>query len=89
VNKILTFEALMNIRLKRLHYRSWHRGCKETDIVLGQFADSALAGLSAEQLDLYEKLLEEDDVDIWNWLTGEPAPAAYAPLIELLKVRTH
>jgi len=61
-------------RFKRIHYRSWHRGCKETDLVLGDFADKGLAELSPELLDIYEKLLDENDIDIWNWLTGHEAP---------------
>jgi antitoxin CptB len=74
-------------RLKRLRYRSWHRGCKETDIILGNFADERLPGLSSEQLDLYERFLEENDNDIWNWLTGKSTPETdqYRPLIDLLK----
>lgn len=72
-------------RLKRLRYRSWHRGCKETDIVLGNFADARLYDLDNAALALYEQLLDEDDVDIWNWLTGKEAPKAqYIELLALL-----
>ena len=61
-----------DIRLRRIRYRSWHRGCKETDIILGQFADKALSNLATEtELELYEALLSEQDMDIWNWLTGK------------------
>lgn len=59
-----------DIRRRRLYYRSWHRGCKETDVILGHFADTALNSLPEESLDLYEELLEEQDLDIWNWLIG-------------------
>ena len=76
-----------DIRLKRLRYRSWHRGCKETDLVLGHFSEKALAGLSPELLTIYEQLLDEDDANIWDWLTGKTAPERdeYLPLIETLK----
>jgi antitoxin CptB len=61
-----------NVRLRRIRYRSWHRGCKETDEVLGNFADKALGSLKSEiELDLYEKLLDEQDVNIWDWLTDK------------------
>ena len=60
-------------RLKRLLYRSWHRGCKETDIVLGNFAERHLHELDGEMLAVYEALLDENDIDIWNWLTGQAA----------------
>jgi antitoxin CptB len=74
-------------RLKRLRYRSWHRGCKETDLVLGQFADERLASLNPELLGVYERLLDEDDVEIWDWLIGktQPPSADYVPLIHILK----
>ncbi len=59
-------------RLRKIRYRSWHRGCKETDEVLGNFADSALHELQGEaELDLYEELLDEQDVNIWDWLTDK------------------
>lgn len=74
-------------RLRRVRYRSWHRGCKETDVILGRFADERLETLTPEQLTVYEKLLDEQDVDIWNWLVGkEQAPdAAYVPMLDILK----
>lgn len=78
------------IRLRRVRYRSWHRGCKETDVILGRFADERLETLSNDDLDIYEKLLDEQDVDIWNWLVGKEAAkdAAYVPLLELLKAHS-
>lgn len=65
--------AERTIRIKRLYYRSWHRGCKETDLLFGRFADSILPDLSDRELDLYEALLEEHDGDIWHWFS-EQAP---------------
>jgi len=75
------------IHLKRLQYRSMHRGCKETDLVLGHFAETGISQLDAAQLSLYERLLDEDDADIWDWLTGKTTPSApeYVPLLEKLK----
>ena len=74
-------------RLKRLRYRSWHRGCKETDVILGQFADERMSALEAPQLDIYERLLDEEDSDIWSWLTGKDTPSNpdYQALLTLLK----
>ena len=65
------------IQRRRLRYRSWHRGTREADLILGRFADAHLAGFSAEQLDRYGALLENSDPDIYNWLIGRsPVPAA-------------
>lgn len=60
-------------RRKRLLYQSHHRGTQEADLLIGGFADQHLATLSAEQLDTYERLLDESDVDLVNWLTGRAA----------------
>ena len=75
-------------RLKRLRLRSWRRGTKEMDLILGGFADAGLAGLAGlddPELDAYEALLEENDWDLYYWITGaREAPAAHAPLIRRL-----
>ncbi|MCF4164256.1 succinate dehydrogenase assembly factor 2 [Zavarzinia compransoris] len=60
----------IEIRRRRARYRSWHRGTKETDIILGRFADTHVAGFGADELDQYEILLEEQDPDIYAWVTG-------------------
>lgn len=84
MNKSLNSEE-RQLRLKRLRFRSWHRGCKETDLILGRFSDARLPKLCDADLAALEALLEEDDADIWDWLTGRvPPPEAYAALIELL-----
>ncbi len=57
-------------RLKRLHMRSWRRGMKEMDLILGRFADDCLSGLSGPDLDLYERMLAENDQDLYLWVTA-------------------
>ena len=61
-------------RLKRLRFQSAHRGCKETDLVLGQFSERKMNTLSDEMLEVYEQFLEEHDADIWNWISGKTTP---------------
>jgi antitoxin CptB len=71
----MTEEAAL--RLKRLRYRSWHRGTQELDLLLGPFADRHLAELPAEELDHYEALLEAPEPLIFALVTGQvPAPPA-------------
>lgn len=74
-------------RFKRLRYRSWHRGCKETDLILGNFSETQLEGLDPELLIIYEQLLDENDADIWNWLIGKDVPedSPYAPLLAMMQ----
>jgi antitoxin CptB len=69
-------------RQKRMHMRSWRRGTKEMDLILGPFADAHLAGLDAPTLDLYDALLAENDQDLIGWMLGQTAPPApLAPLV--------
>lgn len=65
-------------RLKRLKYRAWHRGFREADLILGPFADKYAADLSPADLDLFERLLEEPDQDIYEWIVERtPNPAEF------------
>lgn len=62
-------------RRKQLAYRANHRGIKEMDIILGEFARDRIAALDAASLDLLEALMEESDRDLLSWFTGErPVP---------------
>ncbi len=64
-------------RLKRLYYQSGHRGTKELDIILGNFAEKYLHTLSDTEINDYEALLEVEETDLYNWLTGiESVPEA-------------
>ena len=70
------------IRLKRLRMRSMRRGTKEMDLILGGYSDQHLDGMDAEMLDLYERLLEENDQDLYQWVSGQvAAPAPYGELV--------
>ena len=67
----------LDARRKRLLFRSWHRGIREMDLVLGGFADAHIADLSDAELDEYETWLEIPDQQIFTWVNGlQPAPAA-------------
>ena len=66
----------IEIRRKRLIHRSRYTGMKETDLLLGAFAQRYVPGFDAEQLDAYERLLAETDADLFDWATGrQPVPA--------------
>ena len=57
-------------RLRRLKMRSWRRGMKEMDLILGHFADGPLASLNSAELDIYEAMLSENDQDLYLWVTA-------------------
>jgi len=61
-------------RRKRLIFRSGHRGLKEMDLLLGGFAARHLGDFSMDELALYDALLEENDPDLYAWITGRDAP---------------
>jgi antitoxin CptB len=78
------------IRLKRLHMRSWRRGIKEMDLVLGRFSDDCLNGLSPADLDVYEAILQENDQDLLRWITGQdPIPDQFADLFGRISAHAH
>lgn len=73
-------------RLKRLRMRSWHRGIKEMDLILGHFADEQLASLPPEALATYDALLDENDQDLYHWVSGQSAePAKFADLVRVIR----
>lgn len=61
-------------RRKRLHFRCWHRGTKELDLLVGRFADAHLAGLDEAQLGRLETLLEVPEPVLSDWILGLRAP---------------
>lgn len=72
---------------RKLHYRAHHRGTREADAIVGGFFDTYAASWSAEESDWFERLLEEQDVDIIGWATGTMAvPQGFeGPMMEALQ----
>lgn len=69
-------------RLKRLRMRSMRRGIKEMDIILTRFAQARLDAMDAAALDAYESLLDENDQDLYQWVSGQtPPPPRFARLV--------
>jgi len=68
----------LDVRRRKILFRSWHRGMRETDLIMGRFADSALEQLDDTELAEFERLLEVPDRDLLAWITGEiDVPAIY------------
>jgi antitoxin CptB len=62
-------------RLARARFRSWHRGTREADYMIGGFFDRYHAEWGENELGWFEALLDADDVDVMAWALG----AASAP----------
>ncbi len=58
---------------KKLLYRSWHRGCKEIDILLGNFAMEFIDCFTDYELKEYEKIVNLDDYELYCYITGKQA----------------
>lgn len=50
------------------------RGIKEMDLLLMAYAEHRLEALSGAELDLYETLLDENDQDLYAWVSGKDTP---------------
>lgn len=61
----------LDVRRRKVLFRAWHRGMRETDLILGRFADATIAELSDGELDDFEQLLEVQDQDVLGWLLGD------------------
>lgn len=57
-------------RRRKLLFRSWHRGTREADLIMGRFADAHLANLTDAELDQFEHLLDALETDLLSWMTG-------------------
>lgn len=69
-------------RLRRLTMRSMRRGILEMDLLLSRYARARLPALDAGALDTYDALLEENDQDLYQWVSGQtPAPERYRAMI--------
>ena len=79
--------ADLDPRRKKILFRSWHRGIREMDLIMGGFADAHIGTLSEEELDVFEALIEVPDRDLFRWISGEAeVPENYdTPLYRRLK----
>lgn len=71
-----------DIRIKRLAMRSMRRGIKEMDLILSDFANRELSTMSDADLDHYEIFMEEADLDLYQWISGQTdAPDEFKDLV--------
>lgn len=70
--------ADLDPRRRKILFRSWHRGTREMDLIMGRFADVAIGELTPAELDDYEQLIEVKDRDLFAWITDQAeAPGNY------------
>lgn len=72
-------------RVRKLRIRSWRRGTREMDLLLGQFADEYLANMSDDEVELYEDFLDEGDPQISDLLFGHASTSRYGSLVDQIR----
>jgi antitoxin CptB len=77
----------LDARRKRLLFRAWRRGVRETDLIIGRFADAHIGELDATELDDFEKLIEVSNADLYAWVAGASAVRAGYDTAVLSKLR--
>jgi len=76
-------------RRRKLLFRSWHRGIREMDLIMGGFADASIASMTDSDLDELERLLDVPDQEIYSWITGEGAVPAHFDTVFFRRMRDH
>jgi antitoxin CptB len=73
--------------LKRLHWRSTHRGTREADMLIGGFFDAHHQAWDEADRTTFAEMLDHQDADIMAWAIGAAAPPARfeGPMMEALK----
>lgn len=56
---------------RRALYRSWRRGTREMDLLMGRFADAEIARFDEEEFAAFEALIEAPDRDLFAWIAGK------------------
>lgn len=73
--------------VNKLSYRSLHRGCKETDFLLGKYGEAFLETMNLDELKLFESFLDEDDMAIYDWILSKIiAPEKYHNLLDKIRI---
>ena len=64
------------ILVNRLLYRSRQRGFLEMDLLVGIWAEKQVPHLSEDMLRQFEVVLDQENPDLYKWLTGQEQPPA-------------
>ena len=77
----------LDARRRRLLFRATHRGTYENDLLIGGFVRARIAAFTDAELDEIEALMEHQDADLADWLTGrQPIPdAADTPMLRAVR----
>jgi succinate dehydrogenase assembly factor 2 len=86
----MTPDQLDATRRKRMIYRSKQRGWLEADLLMGSWAAKNVPSLTKQELDEYEILLQEETIDIYNYISGkDPLPDHLKELKVMKKIQVY
>ena len=72
--------------LKKIEYRIHYRSTREMDLIFRRFWSDFKNNHSKDELNIFKKLIEENDVDIYNWITGiSTTPLIYRIMIDKIR----
>ena len=63
------------MRRRRLLFRAWRRGVRETDLIVGRFADAYIDKFDETALDDFERLIEVPNAELYAWVVGAESGA--------------
>ena len=73
--------------LKKIEYRINYRSTREMDLIFRKFWSDFKNDHSEDELNIFIRLIDENDVDIYNWIVGvSNTPKIYRIMID--KIRT-
>jgi antitoxin CptB len=68
----------IDARRRKLIFRADHRGFKEMDLFMGEFARTHVPGMSEAQLAEFEGILNMEDQEVYSWITRQETPSVEA-----------
>ncbi len=76
----------IEVRRRKLAFRSARRGFRELDLYMQQFVEAHLEGFDTRQLDQFEAVLDIPDQHVFDWIMGrgEPAQNLRSEVLDLL-----
>ncbi len=68
-------------------YRAWHRGTREADYLVGGLFNTYQDQWGEAELQWFERLIDEQDVDILNWAFGRSDPPDHlaGPMLAVMR----
>ena len=69
--------TFLPMQVNRLLYRAKQRGFLEMDLLVGMWAEKNVPHMDAAKLQAMEQVLDQENPDLFKWLTGQ-APASEA-----------